>query len=493
MKITRLQLQNVRCFEIEDFNLSDRINVIVGPNNNGKTTILHAVSTLQLPRNFGQQFVRLNSSFGIVRIWVDKSDHPGLERQCNNFYTQTNMADIQGRLGDQTILSMAGFPNLEPNNFVIPYQSKRKVGGYSEGITLGEVSQVTGTLSNLYAKVDRIANPEFQPAYSEYIKACDEILGFRVSTTNSGNGKKAAFIVRNEQSIPIDMMGEGISNLLGLIVDLCRVENKLFIIEEPENDIHPQALKKLLDLIIAKSSMNQFLITTHSNIVLKHLGASPGTKVFNVEMSLMDRIPSSSIHAVDSQEKRRAVLEDLGYEPFDYEIWDYWIFFEESSAERICREFLIPWFVPKLKGKVRTFSARTVSEVALKFDDFNRLFIFLHLQEIYRNRVWVIIDGGENERSILEEIATKYKATGWSGRQFRQLTKHNFEEYFPQRFQADVAVAIGETDKRKRAERKRALLDRVIEFCAEQEETAKSEFQISANEIISLLKEVRKS
>jgi energy-coupling factor transporter ATP-binding protein EcfA2 len=372
----------------EEISLSPGINIIVGPNNNGKTTLLNAVSILQQPRIVVESYSRLNSSLGTVRVWVDRTDLPGSDPRCDNYFTQTNEGSIQGRQGDQVVTNWQGFPNSEPNNFVIPYQSKRKVGGYSENITLNDVSQVTGTLSNLYAKVDRIANPEFQPAYDEYVKACDEILGFRVSTTNSGSGKKAAFVVRNEQNIPIDMMGEGISNLLGLIVDLCRVENKLFIIEEPENDIHPRALKRLLDLIVEKASKNQFIITTHSNIVLKHLGASPGTLVFNVQMTLEERIPTSVIHVVDTMEKRRAALEDLGYEPFDYELWDYWIFFEEASAERIFREFFIPWYAPKLKSKVRTFSARTVSEVAVKFDDFNRLFVFLHLQEEQRPVEW---------------------------------------------------------------------------------------------------------
>ena len=288
-------------------------------------------------------------------------------------------------------------------------------------------------------------------------------------------------------------MGEGIPNLLGLIVDLCRAENKLFIIEEPENDIHPMALKKLLDLIVEKASKNQFIITTHSNIVLKHLGASPGAMIFNVEMTLEERIPTSAIHVVDTMEKRRAALEDLGYEPFDYELWDYWIFFEESSAERIFREFFIPWYVPKLRNKVRTFSARTISEVALKFDDFNRLFVFLHLQEVYLNRVWVVVDGGDVEKAIVDELSTRYANSGWAQKQFRQFLKHDFEEYYPPRFLDEVTTALGATDKRQKANLKKSLLEKVVRFCREDELNAKAEFRVSAAEAVSFLKEVGKS
>jgi predicted ATPase len=492
MKVTRVQIQNVRCFKDEDLQLSLGINVIVGPNNNGKTTLLNCISVLQQPRYISDHYKRIGTTHGTVRIWLDSLLYSGINNHVNNYFTATNNAQLQGFQDSVLRANVNPLPNTEPKNFIIPYQSKRKVGGYSEEIALGQLSQVTGTLSNLYAKIDRISNPEFQPAYEEYVTACDEILGFRVSTVSSGNGKKAAYIIKNDENIPIDMMGEGISNLLGLIVDLCRVENKLFIIEEPENDIHPRALKSLLDLIVKKSDRNQFIITTHSNIVVRHLGAAPDSKLYNIEMSFIDRIPTSSVNLVDSPEKRRLVLEDLGYELFDYDLWDYWIFFEESSAERIFRDFLIPWFAPQLQHRVRTFSARSVNQVALKFEDFNRLFVFLHLQETYRNRVWVVVDGGDMESSIIEKLADKYEPSGWDRGQFRQFQKHDFEEYYPERFSAEATMAINEQDKKKKLILKKNLLDKVIEFCTGDEKLAKQEFQSSAAELIDFLNLVKK-
>lgn len=493
MKVTRVQVKNIRCFKDEDLQLSPGINVIVGPNNNGKTTLLNCISTLQQPHHLDEKYKRVDTVFGTVRIWLDKPLTPSIDVRVESYLTQTNFGGkIQGFQGSNHIANVDVLPNTEPGNFIIPYQSKRKVGGYSEGIALGQLSQVTGTLSNLYAKIDRISNPEFQPAYDEYVTACDEILGFRVSTVSSEGGKKAAYIVKNEQNIPIDMMGEGISSLLGLIVDLCRVENKLFIIEEPENDIHPRALKSLLDLIVKKSAHNQFIVTTHSNIVVRHLGAAPDSKLYNIDMSFIERVPTSSVNLVDSPEKRRLVLEDLGYELFDYDLWDYWIFFEESSAERIFRDFLIPWFAPRLQHRVRTFSARSVNQVALKFEDFNRLFVFLHLQETYRNRVWVVVDDGDMESSIIEELADKYESSGWDRGQFRQFKKHDFEEYYPERFSIEAETAISEQDKKKKAILKKDLLDKVIGFCTSESELAKQEFQATASELIDFLNMVKK-
>jgi len=176
--------------------------------------------------------------------------------------------------------------------------------------------------------------------------ACEKILGFRVTTSHTTNGKQAVYIVQNTRSIPLLKMGEGVINILGLVVHLVSADKKLFLIEEPENDIHPKALKALLDLIAERASENQFILTTHSNIVLKRLGACPDAKVFKVECVLSERMPTSTLREVRGEDDRRAVLTELGYELHDVDLWDAWLFLEESSAEKIVRQYLVPWFVP---------------------------------------------------------------------------------------------------------------------------------------------------
>lgn len=204
--------------------------------------------------------------------------------------------------------------NQEPRNFIYPYLSKRKVAGFHESINLNAANSVRGDLYNLYAKIDRIFNPQM-PANEQYVQACQDIIGFQITSTPSQNGKQAAYVVTNQENIPLDAMGEGVANLVGLIVDLCMAENQLFLIEEPENDVHPKALKKLLNLITEKSINNQFIITTHSNIVAKYLGAYPNSKLFSISMEFQNRLPTSQIEKIENTpEDRRHILEELGYD-----------------------------------------------------------------------------------------------------------------------------------------------------------------------------------
>ena len=89
---------------------------------------------------------------------------------------------------------------------------------------------------------------------------------------------------------------------------------------------------------------------------------------------------------------RLEVLRDLGYSFSDFDLWDGWLFLEEASAERIIRDYLIPWFVPKLQ-RVRTLSAGGATKVEPAFEDFHRLVRFTHLEKAYENLAWVRVDG----------------------------------------------------------------------------------------------------
>ena len=325
-------------------------------------------------------------------------------------------------------------------------------------------------------------------------KACLETLGFIVSTSPTAKGKSASIVISEFDHIPIKDMGEGVVNILGLIVNLCVAKHKIFIIEEMENDIHPKALKGVLSLIEKKSDTNQFLISTHSNIVTKYLGSLPGAKMFNVSSTFSheSRIPISKVEEIgESVLDRRKILEELGYELYDNDLWKAWLFLEESSAETVIKDFLMPVFVPQLFGKMKTFSANGVDSIEPKFTDFNKLFVFLHLEPQYKNRVWVLIDGGVREKGIIDDFKKKYvEGNNWNEKNFSQFSQHCFEKYYPDIFTKDVAAIDLLKDKKARKKAKEELLLKVKQWWEENPDLAKTEFQKSAAEVIDILKEI---
>ena len=503
MWITNVEIANVRSFEEPAvIDLSRNINVLVGSNNSGKSTIIKALYLLQNQNSLTHQDVRIGKTDAIVRLGFADPDPRKIGIGPNDIQSDPNSSRIFFKFNrnsgmGQGISRSRGIPDIafsqiapdEPGNFIYPYLSKRKVTNYDQTISTGNTTAVRETLIHLYSKIDRLANPEY-PAHKEFKKGCNAILGFTVSAYQSPNGKQAGLTVNNFDNISLESMGEGVTNLLGLIVHLCVAKNNLFLIEEPENDIHPRALKSLLELILKKSESNQFVISTHSNIVTKYLGSHPSNRVFSLTVTLQDKLPTSTIQLVNnSAEDRRIVLEDLGYEMFDVELWKGWLFLEESSAERIIKDYLIPWFAKDVQGKLRTFSCHSSSEVETKFDDFNRLLVFLHLEPAYKNKAWVVVDDGQGSKKIIEPLRAKYLSSGWTEDHFLTFSKSNFEEFYPERFQPEVKRALS-LDRREKREAKSKLLDKVLSWIKDDPSAARWEFEKSATEVIEILKKI---
>jgi hypothetical protein len=315
---------------------------------------------------------------------------------------------------------------------------------------------------------------------------------------NSTNGNEPGIYTTTSSMIPLRSMGDGVANIVGFIVILLTENNKLFLVEELENDIHPKALKKLLNLIIEKSVNNQFVISTHSNIVLKYLGAVPESKIFYIDWKphveingIQENIPTSTIKEIENKpENRMEILDRLGYDFLDFELFNSYLILEESSAEYLIRDFLIPNFVPSLYGKIKTIAAKGVQDLVPRVQDFNRLFVFLHLTPIYYKKAWVIADGDASGLKCINELQKVFKT--WPKNHFLNLSKNNIEEYYPNIFQEKVKTALEIEHGPKKQEAKTALLKEVMQWALTNREDAIKEFENSAIEIIEILREINK-
>jgi predicted ATPase len=515
MWVKKVDLINFRSYENGSIELSQGINLIVGQNNAGKSVFLRSVAWLQNGSSISAQDVRKGEESGFVKLTLENSrkyfrfisestitiavelskgriSFSGFDGVC----PQINLDGVRSDYDSNSFTNNYPYriPDREPSNFIYPYLSKRKVTEFNEVINSQTATSVAGNFRNLSAKVDTLCNSTI-PEHNEFIESCNEIIGFQLSAVASSGGKKVAQAISAHESIGLAEMGEGVANLLGLIVDLCVANDKLFLIEEPENDIHPKALKKLLELIEKKSSTNQFIITTHSNIVVRHLGSLPESKLFQVTMQRNEsRIPVSKAKEVESHpEARRAVLDDLGYDLFDFNIWSGWLFLEESSAERVIRDYLIPWFVPGLKNRLKTFSTQGKDQVKAKFNDFCRLFLFVHLEPVYVNSAWVIIDSGEEEAKIINDLQGKFKSS-WDSSHFRQFSEHDFESYYPAAFRENNQALLDDISKcrnpKEKMKKKEKLIENLISWIKEDKEKSKEGFEQSAKEVIDILKEI---
>lgn len=508
MIISRVRLINTNGFSDTGFiNMSENINIFTGQNNAGKSTVIHSILRLQYPNgaNISTKKGSINPSLTYIiqkghRKFQVLPTNQHLPRDCDTYRLLGETIQMNDWINftkdsNSAWREIGFFPTKEPDNLIYPYLSKRKVTNYTQTINSESTNSVHVNLANLYPKIDRMCNA-YEDGHDIYFEITKEIFGYPISTVKTSDGTMPAYRISKNNYVPITAMGEGVTNLLGIIVDLCVAKNKIFLIEELENDIHPKALKVILNLIKTKSEDNQFFISTHSNVVLKELGVDKRTKIFQITMSIDEgtKIPKSEIRAVGkSKSERVRVLEDLGYEFQDFELWQAWLFLEESSAEQLIREYFIKWFNPNLTGKLKTFSARSKDEVIPKFKNFNDLFVFLHLEPTYKDKAWVIIDAGDDEEKIIDSMKKMYvEKNGWTDSRFRQLLKHNFEEYYPVEFKPkdDIQNILNIPDKQERREAKKNLLGDLLTWISENEDVARTAFENSAKEVIDILNEI---
>jgi hypothetical protein len=167
---------------------------------------------------------------------------------------------------------------------------------------------------------------------------------------------------------------------------------------------------------------------------------------------------------------RLAILKDLGYTFSDFDLWDGWLILEESSAERIIRDYLIPYFVPKLT-RIRTLAAGGNRDVEPTVADFYRLVRYTHLEVAYQNRAWVLIDGDVEGEKIIERLRERYSS--WDASRFATFDESSFERYYPSAFSAKIDEALGVSDHAERREAKRKLLEEVRAWLDEDEQRAR--------------------
>jgi predicted ATPase len=503
MRILDVRLQGLRCFDDSGIiHLAKNFNIFVGQNNSGKTTLLKGVLEWQ-----GFPFTGADCRLG-SRLSACSMTITGLTRSAQlnirapNFpadvtYLRVYKGVYQERPDPNRpmVLPVGGngpaFSMQRPDNLIVPFLSKRTAHGYDQSVNLTIQTDVRGNFSNLYSRIDQLATSN--PRRDIFNKSCREVIGLEITTKASPNGKTAGFYLDEDTFVTLDQMGDGVAEMVALIVELCVERGKVFVLEEPETHLHPRGLKALLSLIRTVSRDNQFLVATHSNIVVRELGVEEEAKVFRVfrDDDTDPTAPSSIEEVPKTPIAHTTLLRELGYEFSDVGLYESWLFLEEASAESIINKVLIPIFVPTLKGKLRTFACDGVTNVQPTVSEFQRLVTFVHLEPAYVGRIWVRTDGD----TIGIETARKLRDTFHylDEQKCTAFSKPQFENFYPENFDDRTKSILAIGDKKQRRQEKAALLLDVLKWTKENPDGARVAWRESAGEPIAMLGLIDKS
>jgi len=75
-----------------------------------------------------------------------------------------------------------------------------------------------------------------------------------------------------DKNLRADLLSDGTVNITALIVALYFEEKDVVIIEEPERNIHPHLISRVVEMMKEASKKKQIIVTTHSPEVVKHAG-----------------------------------------------------------------------------------------------------------------------------------------------------------------------------------------------------------------------------
>lgn len=182
MKITQLSISNFRSFEQTPNLEFGQINVLVGKNNAGKSSVLYAIGMLQggLTYQPVNSNLRGRDQLSEIKIWLNYSPHvikmkweagsgnspiPVSTIGLYSIHTvQYTSRDIDGQIvmgSTDNAMKIALFKNEAPDHLLVPFLSIRQSRTINEDVKKDSIKRVEIDWSNLTARLSQVSNPSF--------------------------------------------------------------------------------------------------------------------------------------------------------------------------------------------------------------------------------------------------------------------------------------------------------------------------------------------
>ncbi|AFY90100.1 MAG: DNA replication and repair protein RecF [Chroococcidiopsis cubana SAG 39.79] len=303
-----LTLKNFRCFQSFTIEPLERINLISGKNNVGKTSLLEAIFISINPIGYDavlriEQIRSLASRdrFKTLEEWRNIFYEQELERTINiNTIEQSNiqrslkifMANEMSQMSvplfqeDETIpfrtneSLMTGFrkydglvfeyeyPNGVTRNFLrADGRAQKSYPRFPEGFPFVGIYITTNTRSHR-EDAERFSNLERVGKQDEIVKALRllEPRLQRLTLLLVGRGLIVHGDIGMRELVPLTLMGEGMGRLLSIILAIATARGGIVLIDEIENGLHYSVLVDVWRAIAdaARRSDVQIFATTHS-------------------------------------------------------------------------------------------------------------------------------------------------------------------------------------------------------------------------------------
>jgi len=381
--LQRVSIQNFKSLKDVTLDLQ-KVNLLIGPNNSGKTNFLKALSSVNTLRSTGVDFSvgfrwlfkSLHEGNITIRI-SDSSIEPIIDEYLLNLSVQPNEKKILITektyliSKDLSILPKPTEGNYNSNEsilitrkgerfkvdsrdnlrtFLLNYDTvwlASKINGLeifqpnpskfndpadfsADEVTLkGDCSNLTQYLFFLKENHKTL----FSKIETDLEKYVGDLISIRTPPLKVGSESKIGlkFFDKNEKDFWADEVSEGVLYFLAL---LCIIHQpnppKLLLLEEPERGIHPRRIHEVMNFIfqLAEEKDVQIILTTHNENVLNYFSNSPESVfVFDKNEEGATQVRNLKLDIIEPSHKRSR---ENGFEPINYtenlgENWMYGI------------------------------------------------------------------------------------------------------------------------------------------------------------------------
>jgi hypothetical protein len=285
--INEITIENFRGFASLKLSNLKRINLIVGENNAGKTSLLEAIFLLCDAEKVGQLPQQFRPIQGDVNLryfrWLlrDGSQDKTRSLSCS-IDGKTNMVLFGGPLASGAKIP-GGFSN--GNFHVIQYGTKNITIWKSNGshaltcrnISIFQQQYDHKSLVILVGRAQRKSGGE-EALQNLLAKVDPRIKKIRVDPGADGNqdGNQVIVDIGLSELIPITQVGQGVNRLMSVLADIIGESPDVLLIDEIENGLHHSVQQQVwTGLAEAAEKLNvQIFATTHSEECLRAANAA---------------------------------------------------------------------------------------------------------------------------------------------------------------------------------------------------------------------------
>ncbi|MBN1622398.1 MAG: AAA family ATPase [Endomicrobiales bacterium] len=308
--INKIEIVNYRTFENKEFNL-DKINVLIGPNSSGKSNFVHALRMI-CRKGMDRDIGNLGLSFSINDL-IDKHS-PFIM----NVITESANYKWEFYITYEMKYFENGSIKSSPDNNILKTSINENSHPLKEIFSIGpkRLLPLLGSYKAEEENGNTIYNADLIDNSWEIIK--DDIkkyLGFNIDKkpsklTPEERERRAVYC----QDLLLDKYivlehGNGIQEFVYLIMEIrskseWKTEIKTFLIEEPENHMHPRMQRLFLSYLVDLTKEGyQFVLTTHSSVF--------------IDANLLEEVDNSKVFLLTKKDKKISTVVQLENNKYD--------------------------------------------------------------------------------------------------------------------------------------------------------------------------------